>query len=117
MKNLTSQFIKYYDNDEFKRRLGNYELALKSEPWIFVRDVFLSVKGDMLNDMLSYRFTELPERDKDATQKAYYQISEILDFLSEPNRWIRRKTLKHKIYDLKGKVVKPNQKGEQNGRT
>jgi len=118
MKNLTAQFVKYLDNDEFKRRLDNYARALKEEHWTFVRDVFLSVKGEMLTDMLSYRFTTLNEHEKDATQKAYYQIGEILDFLADPKNWVRRKTLKQKLYDLNGKVVKPNQKkGEQqNGR-
>jgi len=116
MKNLTAQFVKYLDNDEFKRRLDNYARALKEEHWTFVRDVFLSVKGEMLTDMLSYRFTTLNEHEKDATQKAYYQIGEILDFLSEPKLWVKRKTLRQQIYDLKGRV-KPNQKkGEQNGR-
>ena len=109
MKNLTNQFIKYLENDEFRRRLDAYTRALNEEHWKFVRDVFLTVKGEIMIDMLSYKFTTLEKTEKDANQKAYYQINQILDFLSDPKGWVRRKGIKHKLYDLKGKVVRPSQ--------
>ena len=93
MKNLLNQFIKLCDNEEFQRRMVAYERVLKTKQWEFVRDVLLTVKGTMLSDMLSHRFTILDQTEKDVTQRTYHNINEVLEFLSSPAKWIRRKSI------------------------
>lgn len=112
MKNLTTQFIALLDNEEFCRRLDNYARVLKSEEWKFVRDVFMSVKGEMALDMLSSKFTELNAQEKDVRQRAYFEINTMLDFLSDPKGWVRRKvSIKNKYLDLQSKVKTKLNKG------
>ena len=94
MRNLVNQFVQLCDtNEEFQRRMVAYETVLKTKQWKFVRDVFLTIKGKMLEDVFSETFTNLTAEEKDITQKTYHNINEILDFLSNPTRWVRRKSI------------------------
>jgi hypothetical protein len=113
VKNLINQFVKIFENnDEFQRRMDAYDRMLKTEEWQFLRDVLLTIKGTMLNDMFSHTFTNLDKEEKDITQKTYYNISQIFDFLLEPTKWIKRKqTFKNITIDLTRKM-KSNEQGK-----
>ncbi|MCK5616926.1 hypothetical protein KAR91_84470 [Candidatus Pacearchaeota archaeon] len=92
MRNLLNSFVETINNnEEFKRRLADYERVSKSPQWQFVRDVLLTVKGTMLTDMYSSKFTNLDPTEKDVQQRAYYQINQLLEFLMQPTRWIKFK--------------------------
>ena len=95
MKNITNSFRLYLDNEDFNRKLAEYARVIDTTEWKFVKDVFLTVKGEMMVDMFSERFTSLSEKDKDIKQQTYYQINQLLDFLSEPKQWVKKKTLTH----------------------
>ena len=71
--------------------MGDYERVSKSKQWQFVRDVLLTIKGTILNDMFSPKYTNLDPVEKDVQQRAYYQINQLLDFLMEPSGWIVKK--------------------------
>ena len=112
MKNLTIQFVKLYDNEEFARRVNGYERALKTEEWRFLRDVILIIKGTMANDMFTKAHTDLSQEEKDVVQKTYFNINQILDFLSEPSMWIRRKSqILQTANRIKNKVMPNSRKG------
>ena len=105
MKTLINEFVSYLDNDEFHRRMDAYSRIIKTPEWKFVSDVFLTMKGEMMVDMFSYKYTMLSEKDKDIQQKTYYQINQILEFLSDPRDWARKKTLRKKMYDQASKAT------------
>ena len=113
MKNLTNQFVTYVDNEEFRQRMDAYGRIIKTKEWEFFKDVLITVRGEILGDMFSQKFTNLEPDDKNSLQKTYFQINQLLDFLSDPRGWVRKKTLKHKLYDQVSKVVKPNKKGDK----
>lgn len=91
MRNLLTPLIELSDNDEFERRQADYERMLKSQQWSFVRDTYFTVRSRMLSDMLSLEYTNLDQTEKDVRQRAYYQIEQFLDFISNPTKWIRYK--------------------------
>lgn len=92
MKQLLNEFPRLYqDHDEFKRRLNSYQRVVKSEDWQFVRDTILTIKGNIYNDMLSARYTKKSPVEKDIEQRTYYNVMQILDFLSDPLKWIKQK--------------------------
>jgi len=82
----------YFTHDDFKRRLENFDRVNKTDEWQFLQDIILSMKGDILAELLSKRFTNLPEKDKDIQQKTYYNLMESLNFLANPMNWIKKKS-------------------------
>lgn len=104
MKQLLNEFPKLYQShDEFKRRLEHYQRTIKSDDWQFVRDIILTIKGEIYEQLLSARYTQLPPAEKDIEQRTYYNIIQVLDFLSDPMKWIAKK---RQLVDY----VKPQQK-------
>ena len=101
MRNLVRIFEKLFNtNDEFARRANNYTRALKTEEWRFLNDAIQLIQGQMAIDMFSKKHTELTETEKDVVQKTYYNINQILDFLSNPQGWINRRTkIKQELAD------------------
>lgn len=95
MKNLLLTLEQRFQTDEsFQRLLQNYTRALKEEHWQFLLYVIESVKAEMREDLLSQRFTKLEAVEKDVQQRAYYNIRQVLDFLSNPQAWLTQKKWK-----------------------
>lgn len=91
--NLLSQFVELYDNEEeYQRRIANYQRVLKTEEWDFVRDTLLTIRGKIANDMFSRKFTELDPDEKDTVQRAYFQIDQVIEFLLNPVSWIQKRS-------------------------
>ena len=116
MKDLLQQFVVLFDTyDEYKRRLDAYERALKKEEWQFVKDTFFTIKAKMVNDMLSAKYTELNQEDKDVLQRTYYNVNQILDFLSEPKKWIAHRSRWNSVVDnIARRANTVRQKGKDN---
>jgi len=83
MKNLLKDIQEYMEQDDgFRQRSANYSRALKTQEWEFLNHAILIIKGKMMEDML----------EKDVVQRTYYNINEILDFISSPETWLKKKT-------------------------
>jgi len=93
MKYLLKDIQDYMEQDEgFRQRSANYSRALKTHEWEFLNHAILIIKGKMMEDMLSFKYTNLEPYEKDVVQRTYYNINEILDFLSSPETWLKKKT-------------------------
>ena len=93
MKYLLKDIMDYMDeNDNFKRRAQNYSRTMKTQELEFMQLAIEIIKGIMLKDMLSFKHTNLDAYEKDVAQRTYYNIHEILDFLSNPEQWFRKKS-------------------------
>lgn len=93
MKNLLKQFVTLYDtNDEFRRRTENLQRMMETEEWQTLRDLLITIKGVIATDMFSHTFTELDAREKDVRQRAYYDVDQILTFLSRPLGWLKKRS-------------------------
>ena len=85
MKEVLREIYQVYEsNDEFKRKLENYARYIKSDDGKFIRDIFLLLKGSMLQTLLSAKYTNLTRDEKDVMQRTFYHICQLLDFLASP---------------------------------
>lgn len=101
MKNLMANLeARFHADDSFQRLLLNYSRAMKSEDWQFFLYAIESVKMEMQSDLLSLRFTKLDSVEKDVQQRAYYNIRQVLDFLSNPQSWIAKKEMKKSRFKI-----------------
>lgn len=109
MKSLLTQFIELFDKEEeYKRRLANYQRILKTEEWQFFRDTLMTIRGTMATDMFSRKYTDLNVQEKDVIQKTYYNIDQMIAFLLNPLGWMKKRSKWQILTNLKGKG-KPNQ--------
>ena len=107
MKNLLNQFVDYYDNnEEFQREMVNFQHAVKSKDWEFYKKMLMIIKGVMATDMFTHKYTSLPVEEKDVMQKTYYNIDQILTFLSDPINWMRKRSKHRYSTNPKGKEKK-----------
>lgn len=85
---------------------------MKTEEWQTFKDILLTVKGGIATDMFSRTFTSLDAEEKDVRQRTYYNIDQMLTFLSSPLKWVHKRSKWANLKtDLKGKV-KPSQGGK-----
>ena len=107
MKSQTSLFKElYHSHDDFKRRLDNFDRVSKTDEWKFLQDMILSMKGDIIAELLSKRFTELPLDQKNTQQIVYYKLMESLNFLASPVKWIKKKSRIQTFNQNLGKQLK-----------
>ena len=94
MRNLLKVVTELYEkNNDFQRKLGSYDRAMKTEDWKFMHDAILIIKGQMAVDMFSRSHTQLDATEKDVIQRTYHYMNDILTFLSEPEKWVRKKSI------------------------
>ena len=106
MKSLLSNFVRYYDSyDEFQHKVDQYQRAIESKEWEFLRETILVIKSEMASQFLSKEVTNMSAEDKDVLQKTYYHINQILDYLNSPLKWFKRRSRFKQ-------VLKPNFKGK-----
>jgi len=112
MKNFLLTIEERFKADErFQSLLQNYSRAMKTEEWQFFLYAIESVKMEIRDDILSTRFTKLDSVEKDVQQRAYYNIRQVLDFLSDPKQWIVKKEMKRrKFIDFAKSKLRPESK-------
>lgn len=105
IKNLLSDFVKFYEeNEAFKQQLGQLDRVKATKEWKFYTDLLITIKGIMASDMFSKHHTLLDEREKDIVQRTYYNIDQMLTFLMNPLRWMKKKSRWQNLKtNLKGK--------------
>jgi hypothetical protein len=92
MKSLLRDFeVLYEQHAEFKRQLDNYTRVVKTPEWKFFQDMLLTMRGTIVTEMLSKRYTILDREEKDIAQKTFYNIVQLLDFWGNPVGWIKKK--------------------------
>lgn len=101
MKALLNKLVKLHETNstEFNTKLGQYRRVMESPEWKFLRDTLLVMKSEMLQDVFSRAHTKLSKEEKDITQRTYYNINELIDFLLQPDTWLKSKR-RFKIAEL-----------------
>jgi len=61
------------------------------------------MKGIMATDMFSRQHTALSPVEKDVTQRTYYNIDQMLTFLLDPLKWMKKQSKWPIISNLKRK--------------
>lgn len=109
IKKQLKKYIAYCANDEeYQRKLNNLIRVVKSDEWKTVIQILWSIKNEMAIELLqSQKHTKDSVESKDVTQKVYHNISEWIDFLTDPKAWVRKKGM---IQTLTLKGGKPERK-------
>ena len=117
-KQLLTKLVSLHisDTKEFSSKVTQFQRAINSEEWKFMRDTLIVIKSEMMTELLSLKYTNLPETEKDIIQRTYYQINELADFLLQPLTWLKSKRRFSPKEVLK--KVKPTltSKGKKNAR-
>lgn len=101
-KNILLEVAQWWEqSEEFQRGLQNYDRIIQSKEWKFIRDLLLGLQGVIANDVLSRGFTSLSATEKDVQQRSYYQTIQILEFLLNPIKWMKKQR-RWKDHQFKG---------------
>lgn len=93
MRELLGKFTGLFLKDEkFGQSLDSYIRFLGTKDGVFFKTMLQTMMSMMVEDMLSKQYTALEPTEKDVVQRTYYNIYEILLFLSSPTKWITDKT-------------------------
>ena len=99
MKYLLKDIQEYMENDDsFRRKAAFYSSEMKKNELAFLNEAILIIRGIMANDLFSFKHTNSDAFEKDVTQRTYYNINQILDFLANPEGWFRKKNRLQQAY-------------------
>lgn len=91
-KSLVNHYAEYFKNsEEFQRELDNFDRFLNGRNGKFLKKIFADMKGLAAHRMFSPEFTHLNAEEKDMQQRVSYHIFQILDFLLEPRKWVKKR--------------------------
>jgi len=100
--NVVKEILALYEsNDDVKRVVLEYDRFTKTEQGKFLFDFFTYWQGLMATELLSKHHTNLSPGDKDAVQRAMYEINKALEFLRSPAKYVEAH--KNRELKLKGK--------------
>lgn len=113
IKLLGKVYQQIISREDVRQQAAAYDRAIKSKEWQFLRDVMITMKAEMVEEMFGAGYTKLSPEEKDVIQKVYYHLNEILDFLISPVSWVKHKG---RFPSVSGGAADPTRKGEGNAR-
>lgn len=81
MRHILSEISEHYSEDQ---KLNTYWHMKEHPGWPVHQEILLLIRGKMAEELLSFRFTKLDKDEKDAQQRAYAYVDEIIRFLLNP---------------------------------
>jgi len=111
VKKQIKKYITYCaSNEEYQRKYGQLVRVASSAEWKVAIEILWMIKNEMAIELLqSSKYTKDSVESKDVTQKVYHNISEWIDFLTNPKEWVRKKGMVQLLtQNLKG--AKPEKK-------
>lgn len=91
-KSLVNHYAEYFKkSEEFQRELTNYDRFITGRNGKFTKKIFADMKGLAAHRMFSSEFTHLSAEEKDIQQRVGYHIFQILDFMLEPRKWMKKR--------------------------
>lgn len=118
IKKQLKKYVALCVNDAvYKSKFEKLRRVSKSEEWKIVVELLWMMKNEMAIELLqSTKYTNSSDEQKDITQKVYHNISEWIDFLTNPTVWVQKKGLLQTLtYKLKGEAKANPDKEKQNG--
>ncbi len=112
-KSLVNHYADYFKNsEEFQHELTNYDRFIAGRNGKFVKKIFADMKGLAAHRMFTSEFTHLSAEEKDVQQRVGYQLFQILDFLLEPRKGMRKRLGLLEQLTSKSKIKSKTKKGE-----
>jgi len=85
MKKIINDLSSHYADFEKNNRAITAYASMESHPgWSVHKEMLLLLRGQIAEELLSKRFTELSATDKDVQQRAYSMVDDFIQFLLNP---------------------------------
>lgn len=84
MKRIVTKLAKYMIDQSGTAGFNKFLALQEHEGWGAFVKYLLYIRVLIQEDMLSREYTDLPSREKDIVQRAYFLIDELLLFLASP---------------------------------
>jgi hypothetical protein len=112
-KSLVNHYADYFKNsEEFQHELTNFDRFISGRNGKFMKKIFADMKGLAAHRMFSPEFTHLSAEEKDQQQRVAYQLFQILDFLLEPRKWMKKRLGLLERLTSKSEIKSKTKKGE-----
>ena len=79
-----------WETEDGKIALHKYEKMQETEGWAVHQGLLADIANAFVAEMLSKDFTNLSREEKDSQQKAMYYTKQLIDFLHDPLRRVRK---------------------------
>lgn len=85
MKSLLREIsIAFANSNQDDRKMSSYYGMMEHDGWKVHQEFLWLIRGKLAEEMLSERFTNLDQQEKDSRQRAYYYCDELVRFLLAP---------------------------------
>jgi hypothetical protein len=81
---ITNSISKFFSSPDGEVAFHKYEEMMKSEGFEIHKRLLVEIANGLLNYMVSKKFTDLDQKQKDVEQRAIYESKELIDFLLNP---------------------------------
>lgn len=83
-KHINKVLKELFGSDAGQQAFRKYYQMTEHPGWKTHQDILITLKGLIVEEILSKKFTDLSSSEKDVQQRAYAGINEIIDFLINP---------------------------------
>jgi len=87
---ITNNLSKFFGTPDGEVMYHKYEQMMKSEGGKVHQAFLVEIANGLLQYMVTDKFTELDARQKDVEQRAIYECKEMIDFLLDPTKGLKR---------------------------
>jgi hypothetical protein len=98
IKEIIEGFMKTNPDD---RRLSHYWEMRQHPGWEVHQEILMMIRGKIAEEVLSERFTRLDIGEKDARQRAYNMVNQLIKFLVNPMEIAQKRALFKLAFDQK----------------
>ena len=100
---ITDSISRFFGTNDGEVAFHKYEQMMKSDGFEIHKRILVEIANGLLQYMVTKKFTDLDQKEKDVQQRAIFECKELIDFLLDPIKGLRR-------YN---KIVAHNKKMEQ----
>ena len=104
---ITESISKFFGTADGEIAYHKYEQMTKTEGFEIHKRILVEIANGLLQYMVTQKFTDLDQKQKDVEQRAIFECKELIDFLLDPIKGLRR----HKLIVAHNKKMQQTVKG------
>ena len=90
---ITNSLTKFFTTPDGEVAYHKYEQMTKTEGFKIHRAFLTEIGNGLLSYMVTQKFTDLSQSQKDVEQRAIFECKELIEFLLDPIKGIKRHNL------------------------
>ena len=87
---ITGSISKFFGTADGQTAYNKYEQMTQTEGFEIHKRILVEVANGLLQYMVTQKFTDLEQRQKDVEQRAIFECKEIIDFLLDPLKGLKQ---------------------------